>query len=459
MARTRTSRSYSSRGYGPLRSGSVLVTVMIFLVLFGSLALALYASTGTSLGQSRNCFMDQSARLAAEGGLSYLINTLQNLGVSGSLRGQILLNCVADNLDANHLSLGAKHVSFDGNTISIPSISMGNGESFSATITLGDPNTLHLTVTGQYSTGTGDAQRTLQRRLAMDMHPDWDMTLGYGLCSIGPVQFGMNTDVIGVFDASDGSVYSEANGVAVTCGSGHISGDVSVSDPNATVSIGSTQVDGGVIYHAPKVTMPTIDRSPYKALAKNIMDSNNPPAGTYKNIIIPPGVNPTFNNNVTIQGVMYVQSPNVVTFANNCTFTGILVGDDQAAGSGDANNIISFKNNASMSFNDPNTLPSGSDFDAVKQLDGVSVLAPGFSMDFKNNLSSASGIMALRALTVKNNLDSTFYGSLLIYGPGGLDFKNNTDLSVNLSSSSPPAGFAGHGLPPLVADPKTYAEQ
>ncbi len=430
----------------------------------------MYEMTGVSLAQAKNCSMDQSARLAAEGGMSYLINTIENnLMVSGSLRGQVLLNTLESSFDANNTSLGTKKVTFypDANTVNIPSISIdpnNTGQSFSATIALGkdangltDANTLHLTVTGQYATGTGASAKNLQRKVSIDIHPQWDVALGYGLCSIGPVQFGNNTTIVGLYDAGDGSVYSEANGLAISCGSGHISGDVSVSDPNATVSMGGTTVDGGVIYHAPKVAMPTIDRSAYKALAKTPMSLANPPGGTYTNIVIPPNTNPTFGNSVTIQGVMYIQSPNKVYFNNDCNFTGIIVADDQAAGTGDANNYIYFKNN--MSFNDANNLPSGAQFDAVKQLDGVSILAPDFTMEFKNNLTAGSGIIALKQLTAKNNLDSTFNGSLLIYGPGGLDFKNNTDLQVNLSSSSPPVGFGGHGLPPFFADPNTYREQ
>ncbi len=273
----------------------------------------------------------------------------------------------------------------------------------------------------------------------------------YGIVSAGPVQLGMNTTVVGVYDAGDGSVYSAAPGLAVSCGSGHITGDVCVSDPNATTSLGGTQVDGGVHYNAPQMAMPAVDGSAYRALAKNIMNSPAPPTGTYTNIVIPPNTNPRFNYSVTIQGVMYVQSPNTVYFNNDCNFTGVLIADDQAAGTGDANNYIFFKNN--MSFYGAEHLPDQPQFDALKQMVGTVILCPGFTMEFKNNLTFVDGIMAVKALTAKNNLDSTFNGNLLIYGAGGVDFKNNTDLTLNvaISGSTTPPGFVPQEPPSNLA--------
>jgi hypothetical protein len=203
--------------------------------------------------------------------------------------------------------------------------------------------------------------------------------------------------------------------------------------------------------------MPTIDRSGYKALATNVMNLPNPPGGVYKNFRIPPNTNPTFGNSVTIQGVMYVQAPNKIYFNNDCAFTGVIVADDPPNGSPDADNYIYFKNN--MTFNGVDQLPDTPEFVNVKAFRGAEILAPGFTMEFKNNMSSVGGIMALKVLTAKNNLLSTVYGSMLIYGDAGLDFKNNSDLNISLSSAAPPPGFKGHGLPPLMPAPPTYSEK
>jgi hypothetical protein len=318
-------------------------------------------------------------------------------------------------------------------------------------------------VTGKYAAGAGLSSKVVQRELAIDLHPTWDPALAFGICSKGPVEMGMNTDLSGITNPKDGSIYSAAIGSlaapAVSCGSGHISGDVSLSPPNtlSSLDLSGTTVDGTIRIDAPPVTMPTIDRTPYKSLATTVMNLASPPAGTYKNIRIPPNTNPTFNDSVTIQGVMYVQAPNKIYFNNNCTFAGVMVADDPPAGSLDADNYIYFKNN--MTFSGVGQLPDTSDFSQLRKLPGSSILCPGFTMEFKNNMNSVAGILALKSLIAKNNVNSTIYGSVLIYGNTGLDFKNNSDLNIQLSGSTPPAGFEGYGLAALMPDPATYAEK
>jgi len=448
--------------------GVASILALLFLAIFASLSVAFFSSTSMNLVQSSNLEAATRARLAAESGLSFLIYELSHCGVSGSLRGQALLDSLADKLSADlngTPNLGGSVVAYDGTTITVPTIGFGGGKSFGGRITLEAADTLRLTVTGQYTEGAGAAARMVQRELAIDFHPAWDQALAFGICSKGPVEMGMNTDLSGVTQPSDGSIYSAAIGSlanpAVSCGSGHISGDVSVSPPNtlSSLDLAGTTVDGKVRYDAPPVTMPTIDRTPYKSLATTVMSSPTPAAGTYKNIRIPANTNPTFNNSVTIQGVMYVEAPNKIYFNNNVTFTGVIVADKPPAGSPDTDNYIYFKNN--MTFNGVEQLPDTPEFSEVRKLKGATILCPDFRMEFKNNanLQYVGGIMALKSLIAKNNLDLTIMGSVLIYGDAGLDFKNNSDLDIWLSGSSPPPGFKGYGLPPLVPDPDSYVEK
>jgi len=441
-------------------AGMAAFSAILFLSVLAALAVVLFSTGSMNLAQASNQRAAHEARMAGESGVSFLTNRVQNCGVLGSLRGPALLNSLAAKM-ASHLNatanLGGASVSYDGSTISIPRIGLGDGRSFTGAITLPAYDRLRLTVTGQFVAGTGGSAATVQRQVALDFYPTWDQAIGFGLCSNGPVEMGMNTDLSGVTDPSDGSIYSATAGTAVTCGSGHISGDVSVSDPLATMSLGGTTVDGVIRYNVPPVTMPTINRTPYKSLATTVMNSPNPPAGTYKNIRIPANTNPTFGSSVTIQGVMHVEAPNKIYFNNNVDFTGIMVADDPPMGSPDSDNYIYFKNN--MTFKGAEALPDTPEFAAVRKLKGASILCPGFEMEFKNNMDSVAGIMALKTLTAKNNLASTVLGSLLIYGSGGLDFKNNTDLNISLSGSSPPPGFVGYGKPPLEPEPDTYTEK
>lgn len=288
----------------------------------------------------------------------------------------------------------------------------------------------------------------------MDMQATGNAAFGFGVWCRGPISMGMNMDFDGLYFALDGSMYSASGGVAVATGSGHISGDVSVSDPHATVSLGRTTIDGEVFYDAPLITPPTVNRAQYIALATNTLGAQR--SGTLKNVRIPANTNPIFGD-VTIQGVLYVEAPNVVTFDNNVNMTGVIVAADPPAGSTDSANWISFKNN--MNMHGVEDLPATSEFATIRQLIGTCVLAPAFTLEFKNNLDAAAGVIAVKNLEAKNNLVSTLYGSILIYGTGGLTFKNNSDITVDHSRyPNSPSGFTGIGSPILTPLAGTYVE-
>ena len=51
------------------------------------------------------------------------------------------------------------------------------------------------------------------------------------------------------------------------------------------------------------------------------------------------------------------------------------------------------------------------------------------------------------------------YGSILIYGDGGLVFKNNSTINVDYSRYPRiPPGFEGYGQPPLAIVAGSYTE-
>ena len=443
--------------------GIAYVIALMLLAIFSALSVVLATTADLNARKADNQRKIQGARLAAESGLSFLTYKLAHCGVSGSLRGQTLLNSLADKIgaDLNGMPvLGGGAVTYDSVAVAIPSISFDGGNSFTGQITLPSADTVRLTVTGRSAAGAGSSATTVQRQVAMDFHPAWDQALGFGLCSKGPVELGMNTDLSGVSQPSDGSIYSAAPGIAIGCSSGHISGDVSTSDPNASMALGKTTVDGEVLPGVEPVKMPEFDRTPYKNISFTEINAANKDSFAsvpLKNVYIKARTNPDFNTE-TIHGVMYVESPNIIHFyGNDVKFTGVMVADPPPATSTDPENYIWFKNN--MTFYSVDQLSDASEFTEVKKLKGAAILCPGFKMEVKNNMNSVAGVMALKTLVAMNNLDSTVFGSILIYGDAGLDFKNNSDLNISLSGSSPPPGFDGYGKAALEPDPDTYAER
>jgi len=455
MATLRTRR-------GQRQSAVASILALLLIAVFAALAVAFFASTGMNLVKASNSSSAFEARLAAESGLSFLVREVTTSGVSGCLRGQALLNALAAQIKADlngKPNLAGKAVGYDGATITIPEIVIDDGKSFSALITVPAYDVIKLHVTGYLTRGAGPNQTTLQRQLTINVDATGNPAFSYGVCSKGPIAIGMNMDLFGAVHPLDASLYSGAPGLAISGGSGYISGDVSVSDPNATISLGSTQVGGTVRYGVPPITMPQVDRSLYKPLATHLVDSNtNTSNGTFKNIRIKANTNPIFGS-VTIQGVMYVEAPNYIQFTSDVNFTGVIVADDPPAGSPDSANYIYFKNNTS--FHGVEELPDTPEFAQVRKLPGSSVLAPAFTMEFKNNFGSIDGLIALKGLIAKNNESATLYGSILIYGDEGLSFKNNSIINITIDTSKYSGvapGFQGYGQPTLTVDPKSYTE-
>ena len=89
---------------------------------------------------------------------------------------------------------------------------------------------------------------------------------------------------------------------------------------------------------------------------------------TLKNVRVPAGTNPHFAANVTIQGVLYIESPNTVEFRGTTQLQGFIVFESE----GDSSvNIIDQRGNFAHS-----PLPSGSEFDGLRSTTGVAILAP-----------------------------------------------------------------------------------
>jgi len=459
--------------------GGALIIVLLLLPILASLSVAFLSSSSMNLVQSSNLAAMTEARLVAESGLSFLLYKLSHCGMSGLLHGQALLDDVAAKLSANLA------VSYNGDktAITIPDIGFTDGKSFGGRITLSDPDTLRLVVTGLYTSGTGASAKTMTRQVAINLHaPTWNEKASkFGVCSNGSVTFGNAVDISGITDAngvaydSDGSIYSGylGAGYAVSIGSGDVSGTISVSPPNTVAKSLSVPAGTKTDDQAEPVTMPTIDLKPYKSLLNipegmpghvTTYDPNHP---TYTNIRIPAGTNPVFGD-VTIKGIMYVERPNNITFSNGGTITGVIVEGDPPTGWPDYYNYINFKNNLTVNgIDSPAGVATltGDEFSEVRKLSGTTILCPSFTMGAplddkapKNNMTYDGGMLAVKALDVKNNLTATIRGNMLIYGANAsLYAKNKATANIRRSSGSAPPGFEGYGLPP-VPDPSTYEE-
>ena len=81
-------------------AGVVSILAMMLLIMLAALSVALFSSSSMGLAQSSNLQAMTDTRLAMEGGVSFLAYRIEHCGVSGSLRGQALLDSLAARLGA-----------------------------------------------------------------------------------------------------------------------------------------------------------------------------------------------------------------------------------------------------------------------------------------------------------------------------------------------------------------------
>ena len=456
----------------PRSKGIIAFFSVVLLVCLALVCLAHYSETSLSLAQAGNQRATCDARMAAENGLAFMLYTIRTCtDITGASRGQMLFDSLEYNLNEALLgteNLGGKPIARVNNRrLVLPPITVEPDRWFEAEMEFVSHDTMRLTVTGFARNG---AILTVSRKISLDFQPQWEEALGYGVTSKGPITFSQNTQLVGAKNPTDGSIYSAlTNGQAVSIASGTVSGSINVTTPTVSVYTGSTVVNGGVNRDASPIAMPAVDRSPYlDAIPKNALGlpafsevrkaaNGKIEGGTYQNLIIRKGTFPTFESDVTIEGVLYIESPNYVTFnGNGNIFTCIIVGE-AAANSSDLNtNRVTFKNNTILRSVDE--LPDMEPFQKIRKFANVAVIAPDFGFHFQNNMQSVSGLMAVRDLTVKNNGTTAISGSILAYGQLGVTFNNNSTVTIKLSTTPPPPGFKGHGLPPLVPVPATYIE-
>ncbi len=437
----------------PRRGGWVSLLALIMVIMLAGMCLALLNNVGQDTVMADNYRGMAETRMAMDSGMEFFTYELIHSGVNGSLTGTALLADLSTHLMTNlngSANLAGQSVTYDGSTtITIPKISFAGGRSFSAQITMPTTATVRLTTTGYYTSGIGANQRVLTRQASVDFNPKSSGVFGYSFYSKGAITMGNNTTLSG------GNIYTDAAGTAVSIGSGTVNGNICLSNASAAVSLGGAKLNGTINKGVAIATPPAPDRVLYAALAtNNITSGTNVSSGTFKNIRIKANANPSFGN-VTIQGVMYVESPNNVRFTGNVSFTGIIVADDPAQGSTDAQNHFLF--NSSTDLHGVEELPNTSDFASLRTLPGTSIIAPGFGLEFVNNMGAAAGVIAVKSLTAWNNLTSTIQGQIMIYGSTGVSFKNNSNLTLHPTGLIPP-GFTGYGQYSLAVNSTTYVE-
>ena len=414
------------------RRGITAMLAMLFLVLFSALAVGFYAAVTTSAQVSNNDQRVAQAYLAAETGMDFMRYQLARVSIPpGTAQADVLTELEIDlRAQLNDTpNFAGKEVRKTGNVIQVPAnpahfiVTSADGSSgFRATITdwAGE---IVVKIQGRHGK-TANVGRAFQMDFTRASKPT--TVFDYAVAAKGRVSMVKGTVTGPPGNIALGSIMSgKKTAPAISMSGGTVGGDLTV------VAAGLASVTGGkvrdstnpayIMANYVKVTdsepdFPTVDTTVFEPYATNVNATTAYSSGTVlKNTRIPAGTNPVFSGSATIQGILFVESPNTVTISGDTQLQGMLI--FQNAGS-TANNLINVSGNFTHK-----PLPNGLEFDSLRSISGIAILAP------------------TAKLTITGSTDSILKGNVILG-----QFRNNGSADVTIDQGTlmtmdePPAG-------------------
>jgi len=422
----------------------------------------LAAMSGTNVQLSANQRRAASALAGAESGVEVIRYWLGHVMMDATTPPADYLATIIDQIQLDLQASGAANMILASDGFLQPvSLGSASGRSFSALLSMNaaNPSILDVTVTG-----TCEAmERTV--RVGFNIAPYEHPIFKYGLAAKGPIQFPNNPTTTSITSNWEADLYTESSGSLIAVhvgGNANFDGDITIGNPGAMVDFagdvqiagdsGQAAIDNHVTIGAPPVEFPAADTSRFLPYATgptvdpNTMDLTK--GLTLTNATIPAGMNPVFDGTVIVEGVLIVEQPNIVTFNRNVELRGIMVGENGTYnGSGNQINIAG--NFASL------PLPSDSQFDALRQEEGSSIIVPDFDVSFTGNYSAIEGVVAAGTLHFSGNASAVVKGSLISFADSPTVVEGNVSLTFDRANSTNiPAGFDTKRV--LAFNPTTY---
>ena len=447
--------------------GAVLIISMIFVVIFSALAVSMATMSGTNVQIAENQRKADRARACAESGFDVIRFWLNRVSISGTTAENLRFSQIADSLQEELTSENITNVttSCNGSVLTIPSVTLDSPgqKSFYGTITPLDNETLRIDITGVCRSIT----RTI--RAHYNFGERANNVFDFGVATKGPLALSGNIELEGVNVSVEASVYieSENSNLALSIiGNSQIAGDVSIGNPIASVDLqggqagiggetGQDAINNHVSFGVPPSEFPEPDPGQFESFVTPLDPNIDTSAdATLENVRIAPNTNPTFSGQVILKGIVYIETPNVVTFTGGADITGIIVGDGNLEDNSGVNQII-FRGNVD---GHPITeLPMEEQFNGLHGQTGTFVMAPGFHVSFGGSFSTLSGAIAGNGVEFFGNAGGTINGSVINYSDEQMTLSGNSDLYFNRSGTTEvPAGF----VPEIVLEynPSSYSE-
>jgi hypothetical protein len=422
---TKTLRAQFSRA----RGFSAMLS-MIFVVLFSTLAVGFYAATTTSTQISSNDQRAGLAQLASESGMDVMRYQLAQIKIPPGTPSSVIMDTLYTQLSANMngtRNMSGETVGYVSNCIYIPAntshflpLDTSGQSKYAITITTWGSDIV-VKSTGSYGAFSSSSAPTnsASRAITMDFTTKSVPTdsFDFAVASKGQVVISKGT-ISAATGASPGiaAIMSDSTGAgAINISGGTVGGDLNI------LSGASVNVTGGNVGGTSNTALirtqhthvvgepdfPVVDTSVYLPYATNTYVAG---VAVQQNIVIPPNTNPQFGGGDNVQGIMYIKSPNTVTFRGNFKLQGFIVFEN--AGS-PAVNTLDFRGNVSQT-----ALPAAATFDQLRAVSGVAMLAP------------------TAAVSMSGSADSNVKGSLIVgtfswSGAANLYVDNGTIMALS----------------------------
>ena len=464
------------------QEGSALILSLIFIAMFSALAAAMANMSGTNVQIAENQRKLDNTRACADSGLEIMRYWMSKVEMSGTTSPGQRFTELATSLQTELYAIGAQNIVpvLCGSTISVSDVPLtSNGQSFSAVLTSVDTDTVRLDVTGQ----NDSLSRTI--RTNYNFVTQADTVFDYGVASRGPISLSGNVELEGANIEVESNAYIESLSSLLALeiiGNSHIAGTVKIVNPSAYVNLQGGQAGIGgdtgeaamdhVDIGVPPSDFPEMNSAPFISFFSNPVTApltytlsaadDTSADASYVNLKIPANMNPTFSGHSTLQGIIYIESPNVVTFTGGVDMTAVIVTDGSETDNSGTNRIDFQGNVASYPVE---TLSSEDQhFDFVRDQTGTFMMAPGFQASFGGSFALADdgggglvGAIAANGVEFYGNAGGTIRGSIINYSDTEMILSGNSDLYFNRSGlTEVPAGF----VPEIVMqyDATSYCE-
>jgi len=440
---------------------------MLYLALMASLAVGFYASSNSAVMVSENEKRTNMALMSCESGLDFMNFHLAQLmiphGGTAQQRMTALYNQLKTQLE-NTGNMGSKTMSITGTSISIPSqpdqyIKLDpSGSEFHCNIenlSIGEDGRIDVKIIGRFNGYT--ARRAVHMNFVLNENPS--QIFNYGVATKGSISTAGSSTIRGATDPTKGSILTTSTSPnPVTINGKEVSGDISVVGNGAVTFGGGTSIGGStnaadiIANHIHKgVTapeFPTIDTDAFKAYATNPYVGGN----NLVNVRIPANTNPTFAGGTTITGVLYVETPNKITFNGNLNIQGVIVTQNNPLGNL-STNIVNF--GGSVNAQPVSSLPAS--YGDLRTLTGSFLLAQGFQANFTGNFGMLNGAIIADKISFTGNAGGTVMGSIVSLTSNPLTVNGTSDVTIaSTGTTDYPAGVYFSSKYSPLAD--TYEE-